>query len=138
MNRRLVFPALALLLTACSSERLTGVAAENAARQYQARERALSEEPLFFVDGKEVSATAARAMTPTTIETIEVVKGAAAVAVYGQRASRGVVVITTKAGSGGAAHLHLMEASAAQAHVSATRESLAHHTSATRTFVLHP
>lgn len=103
MTRRLVFLALALLLTACSADRLTGVAAENAARQYQARERALSEEPLFFVDGKEVSATVVRAMTPTTIETIEVVKGAAAVALYGQRASRGVVIISTKAGAGAAA-----------------------------------
>lgn len=101
MHRGLPLLALALLLTACSSERLTGVAAENAARQYQARERALSEEPLFFVDGKEVSAAAARAMTPTTIESIEVVKGAAAVSLYGQRGSRGVVIISTKAGSGG-------------------------------------
>lgn len=103
MTRRVVVLALALVLTACSSDRLTGVAAENAARQYQSRERAFREEPLFFVDGKEVSATVARAMVPTTIETIEVVKGAAAVAAYGERASRGAVIITTKSGSGGAA-----------------------------------
>lgn len=100
--RRLGFLAFALLLTACSADRLTGVAAENAARRYQAQERALSEEPLFFIDGKEVSAAVARAMTPTTIESIEVVKGAAAVALYGQRASRGVIVISTKTGAGGA------------------------------------
>ncbi len=103
MTRPVVCLTLALLLTACSADRLTGVAAEDAARQYQARERALGDEPLFFVDGKEVTATVAHALTPTTIETIEVVKGAAAVTVYGERASRGVILITTKASSGGAA-----------------------------------
>jgi len=99
---RLLPLALALLLTACSADRLTGVAAENAARQYQAQARVASDEPLFFIDGKEVAATIARAMNPTTIETIEVVKGEAAAALYGSRGSRGVILITTKAASGGA------------------------------------
>lgn len=94
MNRPLAPLALVLVLTACSADRLTGVAAENAARQYQAR--TLDDEPLFVVDGKEIAATEARAIAPTTISTIEVIKGAAALSVYGERARHGVVVITTK------------------------------------------
>ena len=102
MPRPLLPIALALALTACTADRLTGVAAESAARQYQAQARATSDEPLFFVDGKEVAATVAKAIVPTTIQAIEIVKGPAAVTVYGERASRGVVLITTKPTSGGA------------------------------------
>jgi TonB-dependent SusC/RagA subfamily outer membrane receptor len=95
--------ALVLALAACSSDRLTGVAAEDAARQYQAQQLAADVEPLFIVDGQEVAAAAARALAPSTIESIEVVKGAAARTAYGERAVAGVVRITTKSPSGGAA-----------------------------------
>lgn len=40
-------------------------------------------------------------LNPDEIETIEVLKGASAAAIYGQRASSGVVIIQTKRGSGG-------------------------------------
>jgi hypothetical protein len=76
--------ALVLALAACSSDRLTGVAAEDAARQYQAQQLAADVEPLFIVDGQEVAAAAARTA-------------------YGERAVAGVVRITTKSPSGGAA-----------------------------------
>ncbi|HZV69022.1 MAG TPA: SusC/RagA family TonB-linked outer membrane protein [Saprospiraceae bacterium] len=39
-------------------------------------------------------------LDPNSIESITILKGATAAALYGSRASRGVVVITTKAGSG--------------------------------------
>ena len=39
-------------------------------------------------------------LDPNDIESISILKGAAAAALYGSRASRGVVVITTKSGSG--------------------------------------
>ncbi len=103
MKRRSALLALVLILVACSSDRLTGVAAENAARQYQAQQLAANEEPVFIVDGKEVAAAAARALAPSTIESIEVVKGAAARTAYGERAARGVILITTKSASGGGA-----------------------------------
>ena len=103
MKLRLTPVALALLLTACASDRLTGVAAESAARQYQAQLVAPSEEPLFFLNGKEITAEAARRLAPASIASIEVVKGAAASTVYGERGSRGVILITSKATSGGAA-----------------------------------
>jgi len=38
-------------------------------------------------------------LDPNTIESISVLKGAAAAALYGSRAKNGVVVITTKSGS---------------------------------------
>jgi len=42
-------------------------------------------------------------LNPSDIESIEILKGASAAAIYGQRASGGVVIITTKRGSGGKA-----------------------------------
>ncbi|NGP89576.1 SusC/RagA family TonB-linked outer membrane protein [Fodinibius halophilus] len=42
-------------------------------------------------------------LNPDEIKSIEVLKGASAAAIYGQRASGGVVIITTKRGSGGKA-----------------------------------
>ncbi|NIT60229.1 MAG: TonB-dependent receptor plug domain-containing protein, partial [Aliifodinibius sp.] len=40
-------------------------------------------------------------LNPDEIESIEILKGASAAAIYGQRASSGVVIIQTKRGSGG-------------------------------------
>lgn len=42
-------------------------------------------------------------LNPNEIESIEILKGASAAAIYGQRASGGVVIITTKRGKGGKA-----------------------------------
>lgn len=72
MKLRLAFVALAPLLSACASDRLTGVAA-------------------------------ARGLAPASIASIAVVKGAAATTVYGERGNRGVILITSKSTSGGAA-----------------------------------
>lgn len=74
--------------------------------------------PLYVIDGMPVASTAAfdtgnsvtgadisnRALdiNPNDIETINVLKGQAAAALYGLRASNGVVIITTKSGKGGA------------------------------------
>ncbi|HEY8174364.1 MAG TPA: SusC/RagA family TonB-linked outer membrane protein [Gemmatimonadaceae bacterium] len=45
-------------------------------------------------------------LNPSDIETIEILKGASASAIYGSRASNGVVIITTKRGRTGAAEIH--------------------------------
>jgi TonB-dependent SusC/RagA subfamily outer membrane receptor len=99
MHVRFASVALALLLVGCSSERLTGVAAEQAAKQYQAQVIAPSDEPMYFLDGKEITPAAAREMDVSTIESVEVVKGAAATKLYGERGSRGVILITRKTAS---------------------------------------
>ncbi|MDY8136852.1 SusC/RagA family TonB-linked outer membrane protein [Aquimarina sp. 2201CG5-10] len=80
-------------------------------------------QPLFIVDGvyynndeiptglrnasganrgnEENSANRLSDLDPNDIENIEVLKGASAAAIYGQRASAGVIIITTKKGKGG-------------------------------------
>ncbi len=55
-----------------------------------------SNEPLILVDGVE---RAFSGINPNDIESIEVLKDAASTAIYGSRASNGVVLITTKKGS---------------------------------------
>ena len=75
-------------------------------------------QPLFVIDGQPIDnstlktgdfADAGTAYTnraadinPNDIESIEILKGAAASAIYGARAAQGVVLITTKSGRAGA------------------------------------
>src|SRR6185312_5520334 len=55
--------------------------------------------PLFIVDGVEQIASASLSdINPNDIESIEVVKGAAAASLYGSRAGYGVISVTTKSG----------------------------------------
>lgn len=56
-----------------------------------------SQDPLIIVDGVMVDGTLAD-INVDDIESIEVVKGASASALYGSRAGNGVIVITTKSG----------------------------------------
>jgi len=61
--------------------------------------------PLFIVDGipsREISF-----LNPSDIQTMTVLKDAAAAAIYGSRASAGVIVITTKGGAKGTASLNI-------------------------------
>ncbi len=55
------------------------------------------QEPLYIVDGVELQGGLAD-VNPGDIETVEVVKGAAAASLYGSRAGNGVISITTKSG----------------------------------------
>ncbi len=54
------------------------------------------EEPLFIVDGKEMSREEFKAISPKDIETINVYKGDKAVEKYGNKAKDGVVEVKTK------------------------------------------
>ena len=56
-----------------------------------------SQQPLFLLDGVPLQGGLPD-INPTDIESIEVVKGAAAAALYGARAGAGVINITTKSG----------------------------------------
>jgi TonB-linked SusC/RagA family outer membrane protein len=53
--------------------------------------------PLYVVDGVPMGTTI-RDFSPNDIETLQVLKDAAAAAIYGSRAANGVVIITTKQG----------------------------------------
>jgi beta-lactamase regulating signal transducer with metallopeptidase domain len=52
--------------------------------------------PLIFLDGRRISRAEMDAVKPDRIQSVEVVKGAAAVTVYGPEATGGAVVITTR------------------------------------------
>lgn len=69
-------------------------------------------EPLYVIDGIQISATSSvntanplSQINPSDIESVEILKDAAATAIYGARAANGVVLITTKRGKDGAARV---------------------------------
>ncbi len=73
-------------------------------------------DPLYIVDGVQVangglsgqgSQNALASINPNDIESIEVLKDAAAAAIYGAQAANGVVLITTKKGTRGATKIRL-------------------------------
>jgi len=96
MLRRIFAIAVVVAVPACNSEPITGPAAEVAVRTFQpiVGETAF---PLIFLDGQEISAVAARQIAAERIESIEVVKGPAAIGIYGPRASVGVILMRSKA-----------------------------------------
>lgn len=51
--------------------------------------------PTFIMDGFEISVTKLYDMDPSRIESVTILKDAAATAMYGSRAANGVIVITT-------------------------------------------
>ncbi len=91
-----------------------------------------SNQPLFVVDGIPVSNTAAfggsnRALdiNPNDIESVTVLKGGAAAALYGLEAGNGAIVITTKSGKAGTARINFSSSfSADQAFQTSPRQML--------------
>lgn len=57
-------------------------------------------QPLYVVDGVPLAAGTLTNINPSDIQTIDILKDASATAIYGSRAANGVVMITTKTGSG--------------------------------------
>lgn len=55
-------------------------------------------EPLYILDGIEVSASDFSSLNPNDIESISVLKDASATALYGSRAANGVIILTSKTG----------------------------------------
>ncbi len=70
-----------------ASIRLRGVSSINA-----------SITPLFILDGAPITSTLFNSLNPADIESITVLKDAAATSIYGSRAANGVIVITSKKG----------------------------------------
>jgi TonB-linked SusC/RagA family outer membrane protein len=58
-----------------------------------------SNEPLFIIDGIQLTSVQYNALNPNDIQDISILKDAAATSIYGARASNGVVLVTTKDGS---------------------------------------
>lgn len=69
-------------------------------------------DPVIIIDGVWIDGSADRPsriddIDPSTIETMEIVRGASAATLYGQDAANGVIVITTKRGQAGPTRWHL-------------------------------
>ncbi|GAB4248192.1 MAG: TonB-dependent receptor [Ekhidna sp.] len=60
-----------------------------------------SNQPLYVVDGVPLISGNQSNINPSNIASIEILKDAAATAIYGTRAANGVIIITTKDGSAG-------------------------------------
>eukprot|EP01029_Cantina_marsupialis_P000115 TRINITY_DN1011_c0_g2_i3.p1 TRINITY_DN1011_c0_g2~~TRINITY_DN1011_c0_g2_i3.p1 ORF type:complete len:1136 (-),score=194.61 TRINITY_DN1011_c0_g2_i3:9269-12676(-) len=60
-----------------------------------------SSEPLYIVDGVEVSSDFFSNMEPSSIENLSFLKDASSAAIYGAKAAYGVVLVTTKSGKAG-------------------------------------
>ena len=60
-----------------------------------------SNDPMIVIDGLPVSGTSINMINPDDVASITVLKDASATAIYGFRASNGVIIITTKKGSSG-------------------------------------
>ena len=58
-------------------------------------------EPLYVIDGMMANATQFGALNPKSIESVDILKDAAAGAIYGSRAGNGVILVTTKKGKSG-------------------------------------
>jgi len=62
----------------------------------RARDANVPDNPLYLLDGKEISAEEANKLEPGRIATVQVIKNEAAKAIYGTRAANGVIMIATK------------------------------------------
>lgn len=60
-----------------------------------------SSAPLYIIDGFPTEASVATSISPSDIESIDILKDASATAIYGARGANGVIVITTKQGNEG-------------------------------------
>ncbi len=63
--------------------------------------------PLYVVDGFPTDAFNASAINPNDISSIDILKDAAATAIYGSRGANGVIIITTKSGKAGQAKVNV-------------------------------
>ena len=59
-----------------------------------------SQKPLFILDGEVISESVMSVIDPSKIESINILKEASAVAIFGEKGKGGVVQITTKKGAG--------------------------------------
>lgn len=62
-----------------------------------------STEPLYILDGSEITSSTFVSLNPNDIENVTVLKDASSTAVYGSRAANGVVIVTSKKGKFGEA-----------------------------------
>ena len=64
-------------------------------------------EPLYVVDGMPVTSDVMSSISPSDIQSMDVLKDASAAAIYGSRGANGVVIVTTKRGKSGKPDLNV-------------------------------
>jgi TonB-dependent SusC/RagA subfamily outer membrane receptor len=96
--RPIVLALLLPLAAGCDGNPVTGPEAQRVVAQAkEARGSLFLTGALVFVDGVRLASDkSVRELDPTTVETVEVLKGAAASRLYGPEGARGVILITTK------------------------------------------
>ena len=62
-----------------------------------------SSEPLYILDGSQISSSTYLSLNPNDVENVTVLKDASATAIYGSLAANGVIIITSKKGKRGEA-----------------------------------
>jgi TonB-dependent SusC/RagA subfamily outer membrane receptor len=94
---KLVLGATLILAAGCSAERLVASAPQpQKSALLMCHDERCATNPLLFVDGKRTSWEGPNDLNPGEIATVEVVKGAKALSLYGEEGRNGVVFITTK------------------------------------------
>ena len=89
-----------LATVGCDGKPVTGPEAQRVVAQAKDRHGALVSGALVLVDGVRLASDKSlQELDPTTVETVEVLKGDAARRLYGPEGERGVIVITTKRGA---------------------------------------
>jgi TonB-dependent SusC/RagA subfamily outer membrane receptor len=96
--RRIVLALVVPLATAgCDGKPVTGPEAQRVVAQAKEARASLVTGALVLVDGVRLASDKSlQDLDPTTVETVEVLKGAAASRLYGPEGARGVILITTK------------------------------------------
>lgn len=101
--RRILLGVLIVAAAACSSERTTSPAPQpqksallGCRGAHEGGVNFCGAKPLLVIDGKVSSWDLSPDLNPSEIETVEVVKGQAALRLYGPDARHGVVQITTR------------------------------------------
>jgi hypothetical protein len=96
---KILLGVLIMSAAACSSERTLAPAPQpqkSALLLCTVGSRECGPKPLLVIDGKLASWDGSPDLNPSEIETVEVVKGQAALRLYGPDARHGVVQITTR------------------------------------------
>ena len=95
--RPIVLALLVCLAAACDGKPLTGPEAQRVVAQAKEGHGARVLDALILLDGVRLaSMDSLKALDPTSVATVEVLKGAAATRLYGAEGERGVILITTK------------------------------------------
>lgn len=103
MRRILFFNFLTILAVSCFGQKFTPVTLEpprqvdsNAPIRFNCRSYSQSNQPLYIIDGSLSDSSTISSLNPQDILRIDILKEANATALYGYRATAGVIIISTK------------------------------------------